>query len=76
MILSPDDPGFAVAANDVIRRSANDDILLVNPDARVSVAAIQLMRDVIDQDLTLGLVTSMVRPDLGHDPALISAAWL
>ena len=61
LILSPDDPGFAVAANDVIRRSGNDDILLINPDARVSLETIQLMRDAIDQDPTLGVVTPMVR---------------
>ena len=31
LILSPDDPGWAVAANDVIRKSANDDIFLPTP---------------------------------------------
>jgi GT2 family glycosyltransferase len=60
LILAHEDVGFAVAVNDVIRRSANDDILLLNPDARVSLQTIQLMREAIDQDPTLGLVTPVV----------------
>lgn len=71
LILSPDNPGFAIAVNDVIRRSANDDILLINPDARVSLETIQLMRDAIDQDPTLGLVAPMVTG--GEEISVMSA---
>jgi GT2 family glycosyltransferase len=71
LILSPDDPGFAIAANDVIRRSGIDDVLLVDPDSRVSLEAIQHMRDAIDEEPTLGLVTPMVRG--GDDVSVINA---
>jgi hypothetical protein len=60
LILADDDAGFAIATNDVIRRSADDNILLMNPDARVSLETIQLMSNAIDQDPTLGLVSPVV----------------
>jgi GT2 family glycosyltransferase len=60
LILADEDAGYAIAANDVIRRSADDNILIMNPDARVSLETIQLMCDAIDQDPTLGLVTPVV----------------
>jgi GT2 family glycosyltransferase len=60
LILANEDVGFAIAANDVIRRSSVDNILLMNPDARASLETIQLMCDAIEQDPTLGLVTPVV----------------
>ena len=71
LILADDDAGFAIAANDVIRRSANDNILLMNPDARVSLETIQLMCDAIDQDPTLGLVSPVVHG--GDEISVMSA---
>jgi N-acetylglucosaminyl-diphospho-decaprenol L-rhamnosyltransferase len=63
LILADEDAGFAIAANDVIRRAGNDNILLMNPDARVSLETIQLMCEAIDQDPTLGLVSPVVHGD-------------
>jgi N-acetylglucosaminyl-diphospho-decaprenol L-rhamnosyltransferase len=71
LILAPDDPGFAIAANDVIRNSANDDILFIDPDARMSLEAIQLLRDAIDRDPTLGAVSPVVRG--GEEISVMSA---
>jgi GT2 family glycosyltransferase len=71
LILADEDVGFAIAANDVIRRSAVDNILLMNPDARVSLETIQLMCDTIDQDPTLGLVTPVVQS--GDEISVMSA---
>ena len=71
LILSPDDPGWAVAANDVIRKSANDDIFFADPDARISLETIQLMCDAIEQDPTLGLVSPVVRG--GSEISVMSA---
>jgi hypothetical protein len=71
LILSPDDAGFAIAANDVIRRSGNDDIFLTDPDARVSLETIEQMCEAIDQDPTLGLVTPVIRG--GDEISVMSA---
>lgn len=60
LILVDDDPGFAVGANDVIKRSGNDDILLMNPDARIALDTIELMRDAIAADIMLGAVSPVV----------------
>lgn len=71
VILSPDDAGFAVAANDVISRSGVDDILLTDPDARISLDTIALMCAEAERDSTLGLVTPVVRG--GDEISVMSA---
>jgi hypothetical protein len=55
----------------LIRNSANDDILFIDPDARMSLDAIQLLRDAIDQDHTLGAVSPVVRG--GKEISVMSA---
>ena len=71
LILASEDAGYSIAANDVIRRSGNDNILIMNPDARVSLETIQLLRDAIYQDPTLGLVTPVVSS--GDEISVMSA---
>ena len=71
LILSPDDAGFAAAANDVIRKSANDNIFFSDPDARISLETIQLLCDAIEQDPTLGVVSPLVRG--GNEISVMSA---
>lgn len=60
LILSQDDPGFAIGANDVIRRSGDDDVLLMNPDARIALETIAMMREAINSDPLLGAVSPVV----------------
>lgn len=60
LILSEDDPGFAIGANDVIRHAGEDDILLMNPDARIALDTIAMMRDVVRGDSSLGAVSPVV----------------
>lgn len=60
VILSPHDAGFAIAANDVIRHSGSDDILLTDPDARIDLHTIASMRAAIGQEAGLGLVAPVV----------------
>jgi GT2 family glycosyltransferase len=60
LILSDVDAGFAIAANEIITHSANDDVLLLNPDARVHLATIQAMRDSAQHDATIGAVSPVV----------------
>lgn len=71
LILAPDDPGFAIGANDVIRRAGDDDILLMNPDARIALETISLMRDAINADPTLGAVSPVVSG--GNEISVMSA---
>lgn len=60
LILSADDAGFAVAANDVIARSGADDVLLLNPDARVDLDAVRAMRDAALAEPAIGAVAPVV----------------
>lgn len=71
VIMSDNDAGFAVAANDVIARSGNDDILLLNPDARVDLDTIDMMRQAISEDPTLGMVSPLVTG--GEEISVMSA---
>ena len=61
LVLAPDDPGFAVAANDLIGRAGDDDVLLVDPDSRISLEAVEVLCDAIAQDPRLGLVGPVIR---------------
>jgi N-acetylglucosaminyl-diphospho-decaprenol L-rhamnosyltransferase len=71
LVLSEDDPGFAIAANDLIRRSGSDDIILMNPDARIALDTIEFMRDTIATDLALGAVSPVVSS--GDDISVMTA---
>ncbi|WP_169814706.1 glycosyltransferase family 2 protein [Nocardia crassostreae] len=71
LILVPEDPGFAVAANDVISRSGDDDILLINPDARFTLEGIAALRAAVATEPDLGLVTPLVYG--GDEISVISA---
>lgn len=71
LILVPEDPGFAVAANDVIARSGDDDILLINPDARFTLEGIAALRAAAAAEPDLGLVTPLVYG--GDEISVISA---
>ncbi|MGE2735306.1 glycosyltransferase [Mycolicibacterium vaccae] len=71
LILAPDDPGFAIGANDVIRRSGNDDVILMNPDARITLDTLELMRDAVAADPDLGAVSPVV--SAGEEITVMSA---
>ncbi|MGU3497401.1 glycosyltransferase [Mycobacterium sp. C31M] len=71
LVLAEDDPGFAIGANDVIRRSGGDDILLMNPDARIALETIAMMRDVVNADPALGAVSPVVSG--GNEISVMSA---
>jgi GT2 family glycosyltransferase len=71
VIMSDNDAGFAVAANDVIAQSGNDDILLLNPDARIDLDTIEMMRRAINEDPTLGMVSPLVTG--GEEISVMSA---
>jgi N-acetylglucosaminyl-diphospho-decaprenol L-rhamnosyltransferase len=71
LILAPDDPGFAIGANDLIRRSDGDDVLLMNPDARIALETIDMMRDAISSDPTLGAVSPVISG--GQEISVMSA---
>lgn len=71
LILSEDDPGFAIGANDVIRRSGSDDVLLMNPDARIALETIDMMRTAINSDPALGAVSPVVSG--GQEISVMSA---
>ncbi|MFC9997685.1 glycosyltransferase [Nocardia sp. NPDC127526] len=71
LILVAEDPGFAVAANDVIARSGADDILLINPDARFTLEGIAALRAAVEAEPDLGLVTPLVYG--GDEISVISA---
>lgn len=71
LILAQENAGFAIAVNDVIRHSGDDQILLLNPDVRVGFDAIQVMLEEVNHDSTLGLVAPLVRG--GEDISVMSA---
>ncbi|WP_193046315.1 glycosyltransferase [Mycolicibacterium baixiangningiae] len=71
VIMSDNKGGFAVAANDVISRSGNDDILLLNPDARTDLEAIAMMRRAVSGDPVLGMVAPLVTG--GEEISVMSA---
>lgn len=61
--LCPDDPGFAVGANHLIRRSPGEAILLLNPDAHLDLDSVELLRQAADADPTLGVLSPVVSGD-------------
>jgi GT2 family glycosyltransferase len=65
-----DEPGFAIGATHVIRRSSNDDIILMNPCARIALNTIELMRGAAADDPTLGVVSP---PVTGGDASAMPA---
>lgn len=71
LVLAPDDPGFAIGANDLIRRAGTDDVLLMNPDARITLDTIDMLRDAVCADPTLGAVSPVVSG--GDDISVMSA---
>ncbi|WP_428499301.1 glycosyltransferase [Pseudonocardia sp.] len=60
VVLDDENVGFAVAVNEIIRDAGDDDVILLNPDARIDIDAILAMRNEIEQDRTLGLVAPVV----------------
>lgn len=61
--LSPDDPGFAVGANHLIRRSTGQAVLLLNPDARLELEDLARLRRAAHDDPTVGVVSPVVSGD-------------
>ena len=61
--LSPEDPGFAIGINQLIRRSPDQAVLLLNPDARIDLECLTRLRVAAAQDKDLGLVSPLVHGD-------------
>jgi len=68
--LSPDDPGFAVGANHLIRRSPNEAILLLNPDAVIGLECLTRLRQAA-ADPSIGVIAPVVR---GEDDIEVMSA--
>lgn len=71
LVLAEENQGFAVAVNDLIRRVPDRDVLLMNPDARISAEAVALLRKAIAEDPGVGIVAPVVR---GNDDIRVMSA--
>lgn len=63
LYLSPDDPGFGIGANQLIRRSPGEAVLLLNPDARLDLDCLHLLRTAAANDPAIGVVSPVVHGD-------------
>lgn len=61
--LSPEDPGFGIGANQLIRRSSGQAVLLLNPDARLDLDCLSQLRTAAAQDRSIGVVSPVLRGD-------------
>lgn len=65
----PDNPGFAVANNDAIRRARGRWVLILNPDTRIGAAAVRACLDELARDARVGILSPKVVGDDGRlDP--------
>lgn len=60
LVLSPDDPGWSRGANQVVARSGDDDVLFLNPDARVEMPGVRRLQDAVLDDPAIGAVAPVV----------------
>lgn len=63
--LSPDDPGFGIGANQLIRRSSGQSVLLLNPDAIVDMDCLSKLRRAASEDSRVGVVSPIVTGGAG-----------
>jgi len=61
--LSPEDPGFGIGANQLIRRSPHQAVLLLNPDARMDLECLTQLREAAAADDRIGVVSPVVVGD-------------
>ncbi|HHV21266.1 MAG TPA: glycosyltransferase family 2 protein [Propionibacterium sp.] len=73
LVLSPDDPGWAPGTNQLIKRAGDDDILFLNPDARVQIRDVRLLQDAVLADPTIGIASPVVA---GEDDIEVMSAGL
>lgn len=65
----PDNPGFAIANNDAIRRARGRWVLVLNPDTRIGASALRGCRDELARDERIGILSPKVVGDDGRlDP--------
>jgi GT2 family glycosyltransferase len=60
LLQSPENQGFARAVNTGIAAAHGRDVLLLNPDARISAGDLEALRSTIEEDSHLGIVAPVV----------------
>lgn len=66
----PDNPGFAVAVNRGADAATGTHLLLLNPDARISLADMWSCVELLEREPTLGVVAPHVQHPLGRRKAM------